>query len=232
VFNRWRQWDWIAAQRVDRYVANSHTTSRRIARYFNRDAHVLYPPVETERFTPGPVADYYLVVSELMPHKRISVAVEAFARLGLPLVVVGDGPEREALQALAGPTVRFTGRLTDREVTSRFERCRALILPGEEDFGLTPLEANAAGRPVVALARGGALDTVRDGETGVLFHDDTAESLEGALRAVQEKHWDAARLRAHAETFSEDVFAARFRAVLGSALEQKKLGRLGADDAA
>jgi glycosyltransferase involved in cell wall biosynthesis len=113
-----------------------------------------------------------------------------------------------------------------------FERCRALILPGEEDFGLTPLEANAAGRPVVALARGGALDTVRDGETGVLFDDETTESLECALRAVQQRSWDPAVLRAHAESFSEDVFIGRFQSVLAVSLQQKKLGRLGADDAA
>jgi glycosyltransferase involved in cell wall biosynthesis len=189
--------------------------------------------VDVARFRHDRAAgDYFLVVSRLNAYKRIDLAVRACTSLGLPLVVVGDGPEREMLQSIAGPTVRFAGRLTDREVTSQFERCRALILPGEEDFGLTPLEANAAGRPVVALAHGGALDTVRDGETGVLFHDDTTESLEGALGAVQQRSWDAARLRAHAETFSEDVFASRFRAVLASSFEQKKLGRLGADDAA
>jgi glycosyltransferase involved in cell wall biosynthesis len=147
-------------------------------------------------------------------------------------MVVGSGPERASLESIPGPTVHFKGRLTDRETTSMFERCRALVLPVEEDFGLTPLEANAAGRPVVALARGGALDTVRDGETGVLFHEETAESLECALGAVQQRSWDPAVLRAHAESFSEDVFARRFRSVLASSLEQKKLGRLGADDAA
>jgi glycosyltransferase involved in cell wall biosynthesis len=128
VFNRWRQWDWIAAQRVDRYVANSHTTSRRIARYFNRDAHVLYPPVETERFTPGQVADYYLVVSELMPHKRISVAVEAFARLGLPLVVVGDGPDARRLRRTAPANIAFEGRVSDERAAQLFEGCRALVV--------------------------------------------------------------------------------------------------------
>ena len=179
-----------------------------------------------------PVGDYFLVVSRLNAYKRIDLAVRACSALGVPLVVVGAGPEREALEAIAGKTVRFAGQLSDRETTSIFERCRALILPGEEDFGLTPLEANAAGRPVVAFARGGELDTVRDGETGVLFHDATAESLEDALRKVQSQRWNTAHLRAHAESFSEDVFIARFRAVLASAMEQKKLGRLGADDAA
>ena len=228
-----RRWDTSTSRNVDRFIAISTEVSARIRATYGRGSEIVFPPVDVARFRNDRAAeDYFLIVSRLCAYKRIDLAVRACTTLGLPLVVVGNGPEREALQSIAGPTVRFTGRLTDRETTARFERCRALILPGEEDFGLTPLEANAAGRPVVALARGGALDTVRDGETGVLFHDDTAESLEGALRTVQEKRWDPALLRAHAETFSEDVFVTRFRAVLASAFEQKKLGRLGADDAA
>jgi len=134
------------------------------------------------------------------------------------------------IQTSDGKTITFTGRLNDREVTSKFEGCRAFILPGEEDFGLTPLEANAAGRPAVAFARGGALDTVRDGETGVLFNEPTVESLADALRAVAARSWNPAALRAHAETFSESVFDTRFRAALTSAIESRTLGRLGADD--
>jgi glycosyltransferase involved in cell wall biosynthesis len=228
-----RRWDTATARNVDRFVAISTEVSERIRATYGRGSDIVFPPVDVARFRHDrAVGDYFLVVSRLSAYKRIDLAVRACTTLGLPLVVVGDGPERELLQSVAGPTVRFAGRLTDREVTSQFERCRALILPGEEDFGLTPLEANAAGRPVVALARGGALDTVRDGVTGVLFHDDTAESLEGALRTVQERSWDAALLRAHAESFSEEVFATRFRMVLASAMEQRKLGRLGAGDAA
>jgi glycosyltransferase involved in cell wall biosynthesis len=228
-----RRWDTATARNVDRFIAISTDVAQRIRATYGRGSEIVFPPVDVARFRcDRRVGDYFLVVSRLNAYKRIDLAVRACTNLGLPLVVVGDGPEREMLQSIAGPTVRFTGRLTDREATSQFERCRALILPGEEDFGLTPLEANAAGRPVVAFARGGALDTVRDGETGVLFHDATTESLEGALSAVQERQWDAAALRAHAQTFSEEVFVSRFRAVLGAALEQKKLGRLGADDAA
>jgi glycosyltransferase involved in cell wall biosynthesis len=207
--------------------------AERIRATYGRGSDVVFPPVDVNRFRHDqPAEDYFLIVSRLNAYKRIDLAVHACNRLGLPLVVVGSGPERGALQSLAGPTVRFTGRLPDSEVTSLFERCRALVLPGEEDFGLTPLEANAAGRPVVALARGGALDTVKDGETGVLFHEETTESLEGALRAVQQRRWNAAALRTHAQSFSEEVFEARFRRILASSLEQKKLGRLGADDAA
>ena len=228
-----RRWDFASARNVGRFVAVSTEVSERIRTTYGRGSEIVFPPVDVGRFRHDrPAGDDFLVVSRLDAYKRIDLAVRACTTLGLPLLVVGDGPERETLRSIAGPTVRFAGRLTDREVTSRFERCRALILPGEDDFALTPLEANAAGRPVVAFARGGALDTVRDGETGVLFHDDTAESLEGALRALQERSWDAALLRAHAETFSEEVFVSRFRTVLTSALEQRKLGRLGADDAA
>ena len=138
----------------------------------------------------------------------------------MPLVVVGDGPDREALRAIAGPSVRFLGRLSDADVTDLFARCRALILPGAEDFGLTPLEANAAGRPVVAFASGGALDTVRDGETGILFHEPDATSLGRALVSVAERKWDVRRLRAHAETFAESAFAASFREVIQAAMER------------
>jgi len=228
-----RRWDTSTARNVDRFVAISTEVSARIRAIYGRGSDVVFPPVNVSRFRyDQPAGDYFLVVSRLNAYKRIDLAVRACTTLGLPLVVVGSGPEREMLQSIAGPTVQFRGRLTDRETTSMFERCRALVLPGEEDFGLTPLEANAAGRPVVAFARGGALDTVRDGETGVLFHDETPESLEGALRAVQQRGWDPAALRAHAESFSEDVFVTRFRSVLAVSLEQKKLGRLGADDAA
>ena len=228
-----RRWDFAAARTVDRFVAVSTEVSRRIRATYGRGSDIVLPPVDVARFRyDRSASEDFLVVSRLDAYKRVDLAVRACTTLGLPLVVVGDGPEREMLQSIAGPTVRFAGRLTERETTSRIERCRALIVPGEDDFGLTALEANAAGRPVVALARAGALDTVRDGDTGVLFHEDTAESLEGALRVVQERSWDARLLRVHAESFSEEVFETRFRTVLGSALEQKKLGRLGADDAA
>jgi glycosyltransferase involved in cell wall biosynthesis len=228
-----RRWDTSTSRTVDRFVAISTEVAQRVRATYGRGSDIVHPPVDVKRFRfDRAVGDYFLVVSRLNAYKRIDLAVRACTALGLPLVVVGAGQEREALEAIAGPTVRFAGRLSDRETTSMFERCRALILPGEEDFGLTPLEANAAGRPVVAFARGGALDTVRDGETGVLFHDATSESLEEALRKVQQARWNPLLLRAHAETFSEDVFIPRFRSVLATAMEQKKLGRLGADDAA
>src|SRR5919206_311039 len=140
LLNRWRQWDWIAAQRVDRYVANSALTAGRVRRYFGRDADVLHPPVELERFAPGRVGDRYLVVAELMAHKRIDVAVHAFNRLRLPLTVVGDGPELRRLRRLAGPTVQFTGRLPDASVAQLLRAARALIVTASEEFGIAAVE--------------------------------------------------------------------------------------------
>ena len=191
-----RRWDTSTSRGVDRFVAISTEVVAAHPRHLRpRQRRSSFLPVDVKRFrarsTRRRLLPRRVAAQRLQAHRPRRARLHR--RSALPLVVVGAGPEREALEAIAGPTVRFAGRLTDRETTSMFERCRALILPGEEDFGLTPLEANAAGRPVVAFARGGALDTVRDGETGVLFHDATTESLEEALRTVQEQRWNPAR---------------------------------------
>lgn len=213
-----RRWDVATSRSVDCFVAISTDVAGRIRDAYGRDSEVVFPPVDVARFRADTHReDFFLVVSRLTAYKRIDLAVRTCSDLGLPLVVVGDGPDRAALERLAGPTVRFTGRMGDAETAAMFERCRALILPGREDFGLTPLEANAAGRPVVAYRAGGALDTVIDGETGVLFDEQTEFSLGRALMAVAAREWDATRLRAHAVTFSEDVFARRMRAVVDAA---------------
>jgi glycosyltransferase involved in cell wall biosynthesis len=222
VFNRWRQWDWIAAQRVDRYVANSHTTSRRIARYFNRDSAVLYPPVETERFTPGRAADYYLVVSELMPHKRISVAVEAFARLGLPLVVVGDGPDARRLRRMAPANIAFEGRVSDERAAQLFEGCRALVVTATEEFGIAAVEAQAAGRPTIAYAEGGALETVLEGETGTLFHPCRPEALAEAVRRFDADSVSPQACIDNAMRFDVSRFQAGLRDVVEEASELER----------
>src|SRR3954466_4567715 len=171
LLSRWRQWDWIAAQRVDRYVANSDVTAARIRRYFGRDSTVLHPPVELSRFSPGPVGGHYLVLAELMAHKRIDVAIRAFNALRLPLVVVGDGPEWRSLRRLAGSTVRLTGRLSDAEVAGLLRSARALIVTAQEEFGIAAVESLASGRPVIGLRAGGVLETVVEGRTG-WFYDD------------------------------------------------------------
>ena len=177
---RWRQWDWIAAQRTDRYVANSCTTQARIRAYFGREASIVYPPVDTSRFAPGPVGDHYVVVSELMPHKQIDLAVAAFNALRLPLIVVGDGPEARRLRRSAGPTIRFTGRLPDAVVAEILQGARALVVTAVEEFGIEAVESQAAGRPVIARFGGGALETIVEGVSGCLWSggpDDLARAV-------------------------------------------------------
>jgi glycosyltransferase involved in cell wall biosynthesis len=222
ILSRWRQWDWIAAQRVDRYVSNSHTTSRRIARYFNRDSVVLHPPVETERFSPGEVGDYYLVVSELMPHKRIDVAVEAFARLGRPLVVVGDGPDARHLRRIAPANVRFEGRVTDERTAELLSGCRALVVTATEEFGIAAVEAQAAGRPVIAYAEGGALETVVEGETGTLFDPCRPEALAEAVRRFDVDAVDPQACTANADRFATARFQEGLRAIVEEARELER----------
>ncbi len=168
-FRRWRQWDWIAAQRTDRYVAISRITQARIRAYFGREADIVHPPVDTSRFTVGPVSDHYAVVSELMPHKQIDVAVQAFNQLGLPLIVVGDGPAARGLQQQAGSHIKFAGRQPDAAVAEILSTARALIVTSVEEFGIAAVEAQAAGRPVIARGEGGVLETVIEGRTGHLW---------------------------------------------------------------
>ena len=205
LFHRWRQWDWIAAQRVDGYVANSNTTRRRIRAYFNRDSRVVYPPVETGRFRPGTVADHHLVLSELMPHKRIDIAVEAFNRLRLPLVVAGDGPDYRRLRALAGPTIQFAGRVSDAEVARLLESSRALVVTAVEEFGIAAVEAQAAGRPVLSVRGGGALETVRDGVTGA-FWEGGPDVLAATVLAFDTDAVDPQDCVRSAQRFDRSVF--------------------------
>jgi glycosyltransferase involved in cell wall biosynthesis len=207
VFQRWRQWDWIAAQRVDTYVANSETTQRRIGRYFNRDSEVVYPPVETARFAPGHVGDSYVVLSELMSHKRIELAVRAFSRMRRPLTVIGNGPDARHLRRIAGPTVRFEGRVSDDRAAALLSQARALVVTATEEFGIAAVEAQAAGRPVIALAEGGVRETVVEGETGVFYEEPTVEALCDAIARFDPLSVDPAACIANAQRF--DV--ARFR---------------------
>jgi glycosyltransferase involved in cell wall biosynthesis len=219
VLQRWRQWDWIAAQRVDRYIANSETTRRRIARYFTREAEVVYPPVEIERFTPGPVGEHYAVLSELMPHKRIDLAVRAFNQLRRPLLVIGDGPDARRLERLAGPTVRFTGRVPDAEVARLLAGSRALIVTATEEFGIAAVEAQAAGRPVVALAEGGVTESVLEGTTGVFYDEATPDALAAAVAAFDPLSVDPMACVANAQRFSRTAFAQEIRANVEQALD-------------
>jgi glycosyltransferase involved in cell wall biosynthesis len=198
-----RAWDQRAARRPTRYVANSHNVRRRVERAYGRQADVVHPPIDTERFTPTdrPGDGYVLTLSRLLPYKRVDLAIEAAERVGVPLVVAGDGPDRPRLEAMAGPGVEFRGRVDDGEIPELYAGASAFFLGGEEDFGITPLEANAAGRPVVAYGGGGALETVRDGETGVLFDRQDAEPAAAALERALDTDPAPERLGAHAERF-------------------------------
>ena len=216
LFSRWREWDWIAAQRVDHFLTNSHTTQSRIRSYFGRRAEILHPPVETSRFHRAEPQAHYLVVSELMSHKRIDSAVRAFSQLGLPLTVVGGGPELRSLRRLAGPTVRFTGRVGDLEAASLLATCRALVVTAVEEFGIAAVEAQAAGRPVLARSGGGALETVVEGVTGALW-DGGPDELAAAVRAFDTEAVDPAACVRNAARFDSEVFRRGFPAAVASA---------------
>jgi glycosyltransferase involved in cell wall biosynthesis len=223
---RWRQWDWIAAQRVDRYVANSNVTAARVSRYFGRDSVVLHPAVELERFTPGPVGEHYVVLGELMAHKRVDIAIQAFNRLRRELLVIGDGPEYRPLRRLAGPTVRFAGRLSDAEVAAALSSARALVVTGAEEFGIAAVEALASGRPVIALRSGGVTETVRDGVTGT-FYDvaDDPGSLAAAVAAFDVDSVDPAVCVAAAQRFDSGRFQAALRAIVAEAVLAERAPR-------
>lgn len=205
-----------AAHRVDRFVAISREVAGRIRRHYGREAEVVYPPVEVERFRPSgsEAEDFYLVVSRLVPYKRIDLAVAAANRLGIRLVVVGDGPERRRLERSAGPTVEFVGRRSDAEIADLYARCRAFVFPGYEDFGIAPVEAQAAGRPVIAYGLGGATETVVDGTTGVLFEEQTVRSLAEAIDRARGLEFAPSVCRAHAEAFSAVRFEREFRSLV------------------
>jgi glycosyltransferase involved in cell wall biosynthesis len=210
-----RRLDRRAAARAHRYLAVSRVAQERIRRVYGRTSDVVYPPVAVDRFRAGESReDFTLFVGRLVAHRRVDIAVEAFTRMGEPLVVVGDGPARASLEAAAGPSVRFAGVVSDGELIDLYARCRAVVVPGIEDFGLIPLEANAAGAPAIARDEGGARETILDGRTGVLFSPGTVEGLIAGVERARGIAFDPTALRAHAQTFSTQSFAARMRAIV------------------
>lgn len=219
---RLRKWDRAASARVDRFVAISRHVQARIEKFYGREASVVYPPVATRFFTPGERGGhdgYDLVVSALVPYKRVELAVQAYSQTGFPLKIAGVGTEMEALGKIASPNVEFLGRVPDEGIRELYRRCRFLVFPGEEDFGIVPLEAMACGKPVLAYGKGGLLETVAEGRTGVFFAEQTPEALAAAAARAEGVAWDPAAIRAHAEQFGEDRFLGGMRAEIGRLMD-------------
>lgn len=216
-----RRWDRAAAARADVYVANSAQVRRRIQAVYGRESEVIHPPVEVDQFAPQPRGERLLVVSRLLPYKRVDLVVRAATRAGIGLDVVGIGPSLEQLRAIAGPTVTFHGRVDETAIVGLLEGCRALCVAATEDFGMAPVEANAAGKPVVAFASGGALETVRDGVNGALFDELTEDALLNAIARADEIDSSPGQLAALARRYSAEEFRARFRTLVDEALAER-----------
>jgi glycosyltransferase involved in cell wall biosynthesis len=202
-----RQWDRLAADRVDHFIAISENIRQRIAKVYRRDSTIIFPPVDTSRFAPSSrVEDYYLMVGRLVPYRRIDILIEAFNRLKRPLLIAGDGRDRERLESLAGSNIQFLGYVPDEDLPDLLARCHAFMWPGEEDFGITPIQAMAAGRPVIAYAAGGALETVIPGRTGMLFEEQTADAIVKAVESYGATAVDVSDICAFAQQFDTELF--------------------------
>lgn len=219
-----RQWDVTTAARVDVFIANSKYVAKRIKKFYRREALVIHPPVDLSRFKPsGDVSDVYICAGQITPYKKIEIAIDAFNQSGRRLDIIGGGATAQ-LKAMAGPNIRFLGSVDDKTMANAFATAKALIFPGVEDFGLVPLEVMASGRPVIAFGRGGALETVIDGKTGVLFHEQSAASLNAAIAKLEAMGGSIAQseLLHHAEQFGTERFEAEFQNAVRTALRESK----------
>jgi len=231
LMSRLRQWDVTSSARVDHFLANSTAVAARIRKYWRREAEVVPPPVDTARFSAAQRRDdYYLFAGELVPYKRADLAVSACTALDRRLIVIGDGPDARRLRKIAGPRVEFLGRVSDEVLAQHYARCRALLFPGEEDFGIIPVEAMASGAPVICFGRGGANDTVIPDVTGIFFEEQTLEDMMEAIRRFEmvEHTFDAGRLQEHAAGFAKGLFRQRFGAII-QRLMQSDLYQAGPD---
>lgn len=220
-----RMWDVTSAARVDSFIANSKTVAARIQRYYGADAVVISPPVDTNAFSiapPSELADYYLMAGELVAYKRPDIAVRAFNDMKLKLVVIGGGEMLNEVRRIAGPTVTVLGAQPFEILRTHYARCRALIFPGEEDFGMVPVEAMASGRPVIAYGRGGAVETVATGLSGAFFTEQTIEAISSAVRNFADFPIDSAKIAEHARQFGRDQFFEKMRAHIGQLLEKRR----------
>lgn len=216
-----RQWDVSTAARVDSFAANSNFIAQRIRKYYRREAQIVHPPVSVDLFSAvDAVDDYFLWVGQLVPYKGCEIAIAAFNRLKLPLLVVGQGSEKKRLQKMAGDTIRFVESMSLAQLRHAYAKAQALIFTAKEDFGIVPLEAQASGRPVIAFAGGGAWETVQDGETGLLFPEQSVDSLIGGVEEflLWKKHFNSARAIANAQRFRPEVFDRRFVSFVNNAV--------------
>lgn len=210
-----KPWDLAAADRPDHYLANSNYIKNRIKKYYHRDSQVIYPPVNVNKFSPAKnpkdIKDYYLFVSRLIGYKKCDLVIEAFNKLELPLKIIGRGPEKKQLQKMAKSNIEFLGYLSDEEMKKYYREAKAFVFAAEEDFGIVPVEAMAAGRPVIAYGKGGAAETVVDGRTGLLFYKQSAESLVEAVKKFKPEKYKVSDIRHQAERFSEERFRKEFK---------------------
>ncbi|MGG7153355.1 glycosyltransferase [Clostridium neonatale] len=207
-----RLWDNASSDRVDYFIANSENVAKRIWKHYRRESVVIHPPVRCNLFNVSDVdEDYFLIVSRLQEYKRIDIAIEAFNKLGLPLIIIGDGPDRKKLELMANENIRFLGRESDDVIREHYAKCKAFIFPGEEDFGITPLEAMASGRPVIAYKKGGALETVIEEKTGVFFSNQNCDDLIASIKKFESMIFNKKEIRKHAENFDEVIFKQKIK---------------------
>lgn len=221
--NYLRLWDEAAGSRPDQYITNSNFVASRIKKYYQQDALVVHPPVKTSSFYISEPRDYYLIVARFLPYKKIDLAIRAFNILGWPLKIIGDGPERRRLKAMANSNIEFLGLVSDDSLRDYYASSRAFVFPQEEDFGISAVEAMAAGRPVVAYRAGGALEIIKENITGVFFDEQTVESLVEALKRFRPENFNSSAIRAHALQFDKEIFKNKIKEVINLWLNQRQI---------